>query len=228
MQHETPDEMVESPGKASLVGMLTSPGEQFRKIEQAPIFLKALIAVTILSMITAVFAVQGMQDMFVEDFVGLDEEEMVIFTIITKVVSVIVAAFAPAIVILIGAAIYFVIAKVVKSDVTFKQMFSMYVYITFVSTIGGLINALFINFANGNPEIPFTSLNILVQADGALGILLSSIELFTIWVIILTAIGLQIVAKFSKALAWGIVIVFTVISVSAGMIVVVASQSFGL
>src|SRR5699024_12419575 len=52
----------------------------------------------------------------------------------------------------------------------------------------------------------FTSVNSIVGAEGALGGLLNNIEVFTIWDIIITALGLQVIAKFSKGLSWGIVL----------------------
>src|SRR5699024_11412888 len=119
------------------------------------------------------------------------------------ITSVGMATFLPAIVIVITAAVYLLIAKVASLEVSYKQLFSLFTYIAFVTGIGGLLNALFAFLVTGsNPEIPFTSLNILFGADmdSVAGIIFSSIELFSIWGIILTGVGLQVIVTFSKLL----------------------------
>lgn len=213
--------------KPSLFGMIGSPRKQFERIRENPTILVALIVVTILAIISTLFTLQGMDVQLEEDLAGLGEGEMLLFTIITQVTAVIVATIAPSIVILIGAAIYLLIAKIAKTDVSFKQLFSMLAFIAFITSLGALLNGLVSFFIGGgyNPEVPVTSLNVIVGADGILGLILSSIEVFSIWGIILTAIGLQVVAKFSKGLAWGIVIAFNLIALAFGVMAVVIDQS---
>ena len=61
-----------------------------------------------------------------------------------------------------------------------------------------------------------------------MGDLLTSIEVFTIWGVILSAIGLQKVADFSKGLAWTIAIVFFAIGIIFTVIGVALSGMVGV
>ncbi|MBO1514550.1 hypothetical protein I7822_23255 [Metabacillus sp. BG109] len=64
---------------------------------------------------------------------------------------------------------------------------------------------------DGDPAIMLTSVNSFVGADGVLGAVLSTIEVFTIWYYILLTMGLIIVGKLSKPAATIITIVFFVL-----------------
>ncbi|HLR70193.1 MAG TPA: Yip1 family protein [Pseudogracilibacillus sp.] len=219
------DRQLESP---SMFGMIMSPREQFEKIRQNPKVIVILITVTILAIISALLALESLDATLEAEMMGFSEDELLIFTIITQITTIVLATILPAIVILIAAAVYLLIAKIANTDVSFKQLFSMLAYIGFVTGLGGLLNGILTYFiAGSDPEVPITSLNSIIGMEGPLGVLFSSIELFSIWGIILTAIGLQVVAKFSKGLAWGIIIGFNVIMISIGMILVVIEQSLG-
>jgi hypothetical protein len=100
------------------------------------------------------------------------------------------------------------IAKIAKSNVTFKQMFSLMIFISFITMIGQLLNQLIILAIDGDPAILLTSLNSFVGATGILGAVLGTIEIFTIWYYILLALGLIKVAKLSKPVAMTITIIF--------------------
>lgn len=215
----------------SLFGMFGSPVEQFVRIRENPKIIVALITITIIAIIGSLLTLQGMEDALEEELIGLTGDELLLFTIITQITTVVLATFVPAIMIVITAAVYLVIAKVAKLEVSFKQLFSLFTYIAFVTGIGGLVNALFsFLVAGSNPEIPFTSLNILFGADvdSIAGIIFSSIELFAIWGIVLTAIGLQVVAKFTKPLAWGIVIGFNILMIGVAIGLTIVSQAIGV
>lgn len=224
----TNENRIENP---SLFGMFGSPVEQFHRIQKNPKIIVALITITVLAIITALLTLKGMEAVLEEELLGLTGDELLIITIITQITTVIMATVVPAIMIVITAAVYLLIAKVANLEVSYKQLFSLFTYIAFVTGVGGLLNALFVYFVTGgNPEIQFTSLNILVGAevDSVAGIIFSSVELFSIWGIILTAIGLQLVAKFAKPLAWGIVIGFNVIMVGFAIVLTIISQAIGV
>lgn len=224
----TNEHQLENP---SLLGMFGSPMEQFQRIRENPKVIVALITITILAIISVLFTLKGVQSVIEEELISLTGDELLIFTIITQITTVVMATFVPAIVIVIAAAVYLLIAKVASLEVSFKQLFSLFTYIAFVTGVGGLLNALFAYFITGsNPEIPFTSLNILfgAEADSIAGIILSSVEIFSIWGIILTAVGLQVVAKFTKPLAWGVVIGFNVLMVGGAIALTIFSQTIGI
>lgn len=228
MNEQMENNVLETTEKPSLLGMITSPGEQFERIKDNPRIIVALLVITALAIVSALLTLKGMDAMMEEQFAEFGEEEMFMFTIVTQITTVVFAAIGPAAIILISAAIYLVIAKIAQSDVTFKQLFSMFTYLSIITILGGLLNGIMLALVGGNPETSFTSLNSIVGAEGVLGVILNSIEVFMIWGLILTAIGLQIVADFSKKLAWGVVIAFALLGLGIGIVAVVIGQSFGV
>ena len=119
---------------------------------------------------------------------------------------------------LIATVIYLIIAKIARSEVSFKQLFSMNTYIMMISALSMILNGIGVALLGGTAGTMYTSLGSLIGAEGTMGALLTSIEVFAIWGMILQAIGLQKVANFSKGLAWTIVIVFFAIGIIFTMI----------
>jgi len=215
--------------KPSLLGMITDPITQFERIRMNPKVLVPFIIVTVLTAIGMLFMMSQI-DLIGDDpyFNSMGEEELMYMTIFTQITFVITGLLTPAISILISTVVYLIIAKIVKSAVSFKQLFSMATFIYIISVLSIFINALaFLAISNPDPNLLLTSLNSLVEAEGALGAFLGSIEIFTVWGMILSAIGLQIVAKFSKGLSWGIVIGIFVIMTSFSMVSIVVTDMLG-
>lgn len=130
--------------------------------------------------------------------------------------------FIPIFTILINSAIHLIITLIARADVKFKQLFSMNSYIMVIAGIGTLLNGLVHMAVGGDPEIGVTSLASIIDAEGALFGVLSSIEVFAIWGVVLTAMGLQQVGRLSKGWAWGVAIAFFV----AGLILSAISMAF--
>jgi len=194
--------------KPSLFGMFLEPRKQFERLKDNPIILVPFIIIAVLTTI-GMFVMMSQIDFIAQDpeLANMGEDELMFVTIFTQVIFVITGILAPAVSILVSSFVYFIVAKIAKSEVSFKQLFSMNTFIYIISILGIFVNALaFFAVDNPNPDVYLTSLNSMVEADGALGVLFTSIEIFSIWNIILTAIGLQIVARFSKGLSWGLVI----------------------
>lgn len=215
--------------KPSLLGMITDPRTQFERIRLNPKVLVPFIIVTVLTTI-GMLLMMSQIDLIGDDpyFNSMGEEELMYMTIFTQITFVITGLLTPAISILISTVVYLIIAKIVKSAVSFKQLFSMATFIYIISVLSIFVNALaFLAISNPDPNLLLTSLNSLVEAEGALGAFLVSIEIFTIWGMILSAIGLQIVAKFSKGLSWGIVIGIFVIITSFSMVSIVVTDMLG-
>jgi hypothetical protein len=95
----------------------------------------------------------------------------------------------------------------------------MNAYIMLLTALSMLVNGITIVLFGYHPEdaVIFTNLGSLVNIDGSLGVLLHQIEVFSIWTMILTVIGLQKVAQFTKSQAWIVVIAFFVVGMIFGM-----------
>jgi len=215
MNEEEKEQQEISLEKPSLFGMFLEPKKQFERLKDNPIILVPFIIIAVLTTI-GMFVMMSQIDFIAQapELANMGEDELMFVTIFTQVIFVITGILAPAVSILVSSFVYFMVAKIVKNDVSFKQLFSMNTFIYIISILGIFVNALaFFAVDNPDPEVYLTSLNSMIGADGALGVLFTSIEIFSIWNIILTAIGLQIVAKFSKGLSWGLVIgIFVVLT----------------
>ena len=200
--------------KPSIFGMIWSPIEQFDRIRERPRIwgpLAIIVGLFIIGMIISVLGVDaGME--------GISEEEMAMFAGIAAAGSVIAGVFVPVIGTLFNSFIYWIIAKIARSEVSFKQLFSMSTYIMVIAALSVIVNGIGTLVLGGNGETYFTSLGSIIPAEGAISGLLSSIELFSIWGVILSALGLIRVANFSKGLAWTIAIAFFAIGVIIAMI----------
>ena len=202
--------------KPKLLGMITRPTEQFIKLKQQPIIWVPLIIISLLMMLgTTITAlnVDYANDPELQESIemlGIDEDVMIKSAAILAGIG---SLFIPGFTALISTIIYLVIAKIIKKAVSFSQLYSMNVYVLFISAIGVLFNALLSFVLSGDSTIMFTSLAAMIQTDNLMvESVLSMIELFAIWGLILTIIGLQTVANFSKKFAITIVVGFYILS----------------
>jgi hypothetical protein len=198
----------------SIWGMIWSPTEQFERIKERPKIWGALAIVTVLFVIGMYLTSLGIP-MEIE---GISEEQLAQISMFSTITLMITGVITPIFGVLISTVIYLIIAKIARSEVSFKQLFSMNTYIMIISALSVIVNGIGIALLSGSVETIYTSLGSLIEAEGAMGALLNSLELFTIWGVILSAIGLQKVANFSKGLAWTISIIFFAIGVIFAMI----------
>ena len=197
--------------------MIWSPTEQFEKIKETTKNWGALAIVTLLFVIGMYLTSLG-NPMVIEGMPEIPEEELAAVSMFTTVTMIITGLFTPIFGVLIATVIYLIIAKIARSEVSFKQLFSMNTYIMMISALSMIINGIGVALLGGTAGTMYTSLGSLIGAEGTMGALLTSIEVFAIWGMILQAIGLQKVANFSKGLAWTIVIVFFAIGIIFTMI----------
>ena len=212
---ENQAEIITKEQKPSLLGMFTSPGEQFERIKQSPKIWVPLLIISILYAIGMTLMALSMDASTLIDQ-GVPEDQVNLVLGITKITVAITGILTPIIGVLISSAIHLIITKIANSPATFKQLFSMNTYIMVIGAAGVILNTGIRYAIGGNPEIYVTSLAGLLNQEKA-GIL-GSFEVFTIWTMIVTAIGLQKTARLSKGLAWTIAIVFFLIGIGFALI----------
>jgi hypothetical protein len=212
---ETQTEMNVQKPKPSLIGMFTSPGEQFERIKQNPRIWVPLLIISILYVIGMVLMALSMDTALLIDQ-GLTKEQAEVALGVTKISTVVMGIFIPIITVVLSSAVQLIIAKIASSNVSFKQLFSMNTHIMVIGAVGAILNMAIRYAIGGSPDIFITSLAGLLNQEKA-GVL-GSFELFSIWSMILTAIGLNKTAEFSKGLAWTIAIIFFLIQVGFALI----------
>lgn len=218
------DEMEKNMEKPSLLGIFTRPSEQFERIRQNPVIWGPLAIITIVYFIASIMMAQAMtaEDLMVPGAVTLEDAEVLIG--LSKITMVISSIFAPIIGLLVSTVIYFIIIKIAKKDTTFKQLFSMSTFIMGISTVGVLLNNLLYLMIGGVQGVYLTSLAGIMRSDS---LVLASFEVFSIWQLILTAIGLNKVGQLSKGVAWTISIIFFLFGLGMALIGDVFTEILG-
>ncbi|ASB89811.1 Yip1 family protein [Bacillus sonorensis] len=200
--------------RPSLLGLITSPGEQFERMRDKPVFWLPLVVVLIISVAGAYFLNQKLS--ISSELQELPNAELI--TSVLSVISIVGSIIGSTISLLVSALIYWLIVKIGKGQTDYVHMFSLAVFIYFIGAIGQLINGAVISFANIDPEVIVTSLNGVIPAGQPLKSLLAVFEIFAIWKLILLALGLQKVGGISKKAAWTGVAVLFVISILLALI----------
>lgn len=197
--------MEQAKGKPSLLGMFTNPSAQFEKIRVQPVIWGPLAIITLVYFIASIIMAITLtpEDLVVPGTVTLEDAELAIG--ISKVTMVISSLFGPIFGLLISTLIYFIIIKIAKKDSTFRQLFSMSTFIMAIGAAGLLLNNLLHLLFGGSQGVYLTSLAGIMKSDS---LVLASFEIFSIWQLVLTAIGLHKVGKLSKGVAWTISIIF--------------------
>lgn len=207
--------------KPSIFGMILSPGEQFEKLKHNSKILVPLVVISLMSLVAVLIASFGMdmEQVLGEGYELLSQEEVVLVSIITRISAAIGGLIGPAIGTVIAALIFLFVSKFTDSEVTFKQLFSMSIFIYFISILGSLFQSVIATAIGANPLVPITSLQFLLDAEGISTIIFNRIEVFAIWHMILFAMGLKIVANFKVGLAWAMTIIyFVVIPILFGLV----------
>ncbi|MBY0096862.1 YIP1 family protein [Mesobacillus maritimus] len=210
--------------KPSIFGIIWSPTEQFERIKERPKIWAPLGIVTLLFIVGMYLTSLGLEI----ELEGIPEADLALAKAAGTFTLILVGIISPIFGAFISTLIYLLISKIPGSGVTFKKLFSMNTHLMMISALSVLVNGVGIALFGGNAEIQFTSLGSLIEVEGALAGLFNSIEVFQIWGVILTAIGLHKVADFSKGLAWTVSIAFYVISVITAMVGAAASGMVGL
>ncbi|MFN2746034.1 MULTISPECIES: Yip1 family protein [Bacillus] len=206
--------------KPSIFGVMTSPGVQFERIREKPSIWGPLFLVLVLTVIGAVLTAFGINYDAVLKETGLQSADELQ---IAKSLAIGLAIFGTIIFVLatifIAPLIYWLCVKISGGETTYPKMLSMTLFMTFISSIGTLINGIFVYATHSSTAYNVTSLASLIPADQPLVNVLNLFEVFSIWSYVLLAIGLEKAGGISKKAAWistavlfGIVLLFSFLS----------------
>ena len=228
----------------TLANIFIEPGNTFKDLRRKPRFIFAAIIIAILST-GFVFSLQQkvgeesirrsitQQAEKNSQFAALSQEQkdssIDLQMSIQKVLSYIAPLFV-FIFFLIGGLFYWIGVKAMGGEASFLHTLSVWIYASFPPTVIAVIANFVILFLRSAEDIEYipASQRGLIKAnptmffDGkempVLTTLISTIDLFAIWGLVLAAIGLKIVGKISTGSAWGIVLIFTLIGITARVI----------
>lgn len=196
--------------KPSLLQLFWKPKEQFIRIKYNPLIATPLIVVTVIYVIASMMKALLIR---AEDLMipGMSAYEADMVAATTKALTAMSGFISPVFTIFLTTLFYFIILKIARKNPTFKQLFSMNTYIFVVQAAGLFINSLLMMVIDHRSGNVITSLAVLFNRDSSL---LNSIELFTIWKIVLTAIGLHLVGQLSKTTSIILVIILFILQIS--------------
>ncbi|MDV2682812.1 Yip1 family protein [Alkalihalophilus lindianensis] len=198
--------------KPSLFKVITDPGEQFSRIKENPKVLVPLLIVTV------IYALWAAIMAFTTDFQALvgdipnggDAAFFAEAEGFIRMTTFITSIIMPTLGAVIGAFIMWIAVKLTAGNATYKQLFSLNVFISLIAGLGLLINILIATMFNLNPIQMITGLTVLFDPFDPLYAFIAIFEVFAFWTLILTALGLQIVASMRPATAWTVTLVITV------------------
>lgn len=219
---------------ARLAGALFSPQKTFTAIRERPTWLVALLVLVVLSLVSSILLTQKMDmeevvreavaqrgrqisEEQIEQGIELQEKFGTLFAVAGSVI------FLPAGYLLITL-IFWVVFKLLGGDFPFKTGFATTVHGLLP---GGVAALLSLPVILSRAEFSFADVqsgSVLASNLGALApeesgqtlrVLLSSLDVFTIWSVILLAIGFAVVAKVSRTTAGVTVVVLWLVWILA-------------
>lgn len=214
-----------------LVGVLVSPTATFRKIAERPTWAVALVVLLVLGGVVAFVAVQKLdveaqRDVIresIEERQGLRGEELERQVDQIMGVNRTLAPFTPIFGIAFGALGYLLIAllfmvgaRLLDGEIDFRRSLATTVHGMVPHGVAALLTIpLLVAQESVDPELLqsgsllASNLRFLAPEDASAVVttLLSSVDLFAIWSVVLLVIGYSVVARISKGAAGGLVLV---------------------
>lgn len=198
--------------KPSIMGMIVSPSLQFERMKNNNTMWGAFWLVTILTGIVNVINIyaytqssEGIkQNGTLGSGVSISEQLFIGF--FTGSIAAIVGFFSIAVV-------YKVLMIFMGNDTSYKKIFTISIYGSVITTFGLFINGILSIILGGTGEELYTSLGPLFSSSSNIvHTIMNSFEIFSIWGLMVYALGLYIVAGLSKKQALIVVLIFFIIS----------------
>lgn len=213
--------------KPSLFGMMTSPGLQFERMKTTEkvwgmFFIVALLQGLVGGLNSYItYTSPEMIEMQKKLGGALAEQGSLVSNVVSSTiwgtVGVMIATF-------VVAAIYKVFMMFYGNDTSYKKIVMIIVYADIIVIIGGLINGIIALILGATPTA-YTSLGPLFEKGSLVYGIGNSIEVFSLWNLVLIWLGLQVTAGLSKVkAAIPIIILFLIKAVFLAAIVVLMAK----
>ncbi|MCY8140787.1 YIP1 family protein [Bacillus haynesii] len=169
----------------SLIGLISSPALQFERMKKQPAVALPMFAVFFLSVVSAILYISKI---YPDSYFG-----MIIF--LWEFLKTGICLF-------VAALILWLIATIGGGKTNFVTMFSLASFVGFVKIIGDLINNAVFRFANVKEGTSFTSLHDVFSVGEPYKSIWGVFDIFTLWALVLAAVGLQKAGGASKRASW--------------------------
>ncbi|AHX21180.1 MULTISPECIES: Yip1 family protein [Bacillus] len=202
--------------KPSLLGMITSPSEQFERMKTSNAVWGAFWLLVLIAGLVGGFAAYVYS--LTPEAIKLNKElGVTVSAAMTYGMGFGVIAISMAFVFLLSAVVYKVLMVFISNDTSYKKLLAITVYSSVISLLGLLINTILAYILGGSGQEMYTGLEpIFASSSGVVKGIVSKFEVFTIWGYAVTWLGLQITAGLTKKQATIITIVFFVLTLGMG------------
>ncbi|HDR4725538.1 YIP1 family protein [Bacillus cereus group sp. Sample62] len=202
--------------KPSLLGMITSPGEQFERMKTSNAVWGAFWILVLLGGLIGGFTAYVYS--LTPEAIKLNKELGVTVSAgMTYGMGFGVGALSMGISFLLGAVVYKVLMMFMSNDTSYKKLLAITVYSSIITLLGLLINTILAYILGGSGQEMYTGLGpVFASSSGVVKGIVNKFEVFTIWGYVVTWIGLQITAGLTKKQATIITIVFFVLALGLG------------
>ncbi|MGG2094498.1 Yip1 family protein [Bacillus sp. S13(2024)] len=203
--------------KPSLFGIITSPALQFERMKNSNAVWGVFWLLAVLAGIVAVLGVyaysQSPEGIQANAKLGAAAPPLAVslgIGFVFGLIGMIIGFF-------ISAAVYKVLMMFMGNDTSYKKLLTIVVYTSFITLIGLLVNYILAMVLGGTGKEMYTGLGPIFSSTGGIvhGIA-KSFEVFTIWGLVVTGLGLQVTAGLSKKQATILVIIFFILSLGFG------------
>ncbi|MCI0768492.1 Yip1 family protein [Bacillus sp. TL12] len=202
--------------KPSLLGMITSPSLQFERMKNSNVIWKGFWLLAILTgivyLINTYAYVLSLEGKKANAELGLDVplNWQLGSGFFTGAIGFMIGAF-------ITAAFYKILMMFMNNDTSYRKLLAISVYGSIITTLGLLINSLLAITIGGTGQEMYTGLGSLFSSSNdVLHGVMKSFEIFTIWSLVISALGLHTTAGLSKKQATVVVIIFFILSLVLG------------
>ncbi|MDR6227021.1 YIP1 family protein [Desmospora profundinema] len=189
--------------KPSFLGMIWEPGQQFERIREQPRIVVPLLVVVVLMVVLSVAMVEPTMEL-PEHQAGIDQLGEDAYRSMTYVGASIGMMFIVPLLILISTLLHWLLTLLLQGRATFAQLFSFNTYLSIFGILSMAVYAVYLWTVGvgEHGDVYPTSLAAFIPAEGFLKGLLSGIEVFSIWQLIVTALGLSAIAGVSRGKGW--------------------------
>ncbi len=234
---EQPDEPV---FLTRLTNIIVSPVKAMESIDRAPTWLWPMILIAAIALITGLIAMPYSNQMAIEmirnnpNIPPQQAEEIIQGMSQTgpaayaKTIGGIIFGI-PLMFIFFSAIFYFVGSVILGGDSTFKKVFSIWTWTSVVSSLGALVKLPLI-IVKKSPMVTLSPALFLKgeQIGTPLFAVLSGFDFFSVWSIVIFAIGFSIIYKFSRAKAFTTVGILWIIWIAIMAAFAGLMKSFGM
>jgi len=216
-----------------IISLFIAPGELMRNIKAYPVVLVPLILSIAIGLLSIPVTLQGQELMsrelsnisierygfdlmdvtmganeYGDDLSGAMDAVMLVTTVAGVIIGPLLISF-------FGALGLFILSKILRGQAKLGQFFSLYLHLYILSLLGGLISVGLMIMTDR--YLDMTSLASVLMPDGNISMfsfnVLSYISVFSIWLTILSYIGVKIINDFSSVKA----VIVTAIATLVGL-----------